>query len=242
MSLVDILQSQLGSEGVEQIGRQLGLDPATAQQAVAGAIPILTGALARNASQPGGADALHQALDAHDGSIFDQLGGLLGNSGGNSGGGSLGGGIGGAILGHILGHKQDTAAGNLANATGISGSQAMQLLAMLAPLVMGALGRMRNQQGIDPGSLSNVLQNEHARAQAVGEAGGIGLGDVAGEVASGWRAGAGGCGLCRAVDWGGDCAVGAANEFRMAYGISSLRWSFTRHRGCSRSDGVVAGE
>lgn len=167
MSLVDILQSQLGSEGVERIGRQIGLDPATAQQAVAGAIPILTGALARNASQPGGADALHQALDAHDGSILDQLGGLLGNSGG----GSLGGGIGGAILGHILGRKQDTAAGSLANATGISGSQAAQLLAMLAPLVMGALGRMKRQQGIDPSSLPGVLQDEHAQAQAAAPSG-----------------------------------------------------------------------
>jgi hypothetical protein len=171
MSLVDILQSQLGSEGVERIGRQIGLDPATAQQAVAGAIPILTGALARNASQPGGADALHQALDAHDGSILDQLGGLLGNSVGNSGGGSLGGGIGGAILAHILGHKQDTAASGLANATGISGSQAIQLLAMLAPLVMGALGRMKRQQGIDPSSLPGVLQNEHAQAQAAAPSG-----------------------------------------------------------------------
>jgi hypothetical protein len=159
MSLVDILQSQLGSEGVERIGRQLGLDPATAQQAVAGAIPILTGALARNAAQPGGADALHQALDAHDGSILDQLGGFLGNHGAASS-------LGGSILGHILGSRQSTAAGGLANATGINGSQAAQLLAMLAPLVMGALGRMKRQQGIDPASLPGVLQDEHAQAQA----------------------------------------------------------------------------
>ena len=164
MSLVDILQSQLGSEGVERIGRQLGLDPATTQQAVAGAIPILTGALARNASQPGGADALHQALDAHDGSILDQLGGFLGNSG-------AAGSLGGSILGHILGNRQSSAAGSLANATGINGSQAAQLLAMLAPLVMGALGRMKRQQGIDPGSLPGVLQNEHAQAQAAAPSG-----------------------------------------------------------------------
>ncbi len=198
MSLVDILQSQLGSEGVERIGRQIGLDPATAQQAVAGAIPILTGALARNASQPGGADALHQALDAHDGSILDQLGGLLGNSGG----GSLGGGIGGAILGHILGHKQDTAATGLANATGINGSQAAQLLAMLAPLVMGALGRMKRQQGIDPASLPGLLRNEPAPAPAAPPSGG---GGRAPRAARGGAAAPGGLGgLASMLDMDGD--------------------------------------
>ena len=187
MSIVDILNSQLGPDGIESIGRQIGVDPATAQQAVAGAIPILTGALARNAAQPGGAEALHQALGAHDGSILDQLGGLLGggNSGGVDGGGGLlggllgggGGGIGGAILGHVLGNRQDTARTGLANATGIDGAQAAQLLAILAPLVMGALGRMRHQQGIDPGNLPGVLQQEHARAEAAAPPG---LGGLAG--------------------------------------------------------------
>jgi hypothetical protein len=175
MSIVDILNSQLGPEGIESIGRQIGVDPATAQQAVAGAIPILTGALARNAAQPGGAEALHQALGAHDGSILDQLGGLLGGGGGGGIGGI--GGIGGAILGHVLGNRQDTASTGLANATGINGAQAAQLLAILAPLVMGALGRMRHQQGLDPGNLPGVLQQEHARAQAAAPPG---LGGLAG--------------------------------------------------------------
>jgi len=175
MSIVDILSSQLGSEGVETIGRQLGLDPATAQQAVSAAIPVLTGALAHNAAQPGGADALHQALNAHDGSILDQVGGYLGNSGAATG-------IGGAILGHILGRHQDNATTGLANATGIGAGQAGQLLAVLAPLVMGALGRMKQQQDIDPGSLPSVLQDEHAQAQAAAPSG---LGGLASSILGG---------------------------------------------------------
>jgi hypothetical protein len=193
MSLVDILSSQLGTEGVEMMGQKLGLDPATTQQAVAAAIPMLTGALAHNAAQPGGADALNQALDSHDGSILDQVGSYLGNSGAATS-------MGGAILGHILGRHQDTANAGLANATGINAGQAAQLLAMLAPLVMGALGRMKQQQGIDPGNLGSVLQDEHAQAQAAapsglggilssilgsGGGGGGGLGDIAGSVLGG---------------------------------------------------------
>jgi len=193
MSLVDILSSQLGTEGVEMMGQKLGLDPATTQQAIATAIPMLTGALAHNAAQPGGADALHQALDAHDGGILDQIGSYLGNSGTATS-------MGGAILGHILGRHQDTANDGLANATGINAGQAAQLLAMLAPLVMGYLGRMRHQQGIDPGNLGSVLQDEHVQAEAAapsgaggilgsilgagGESGG-GLADIAGSVLGG---------------------------------------------------------
>jgi hypothetical protein len=153
---------------------------------------MLTGALAHNAAQPGGADALNQALDAHDGGILDQVGSYLGNSGTASS-------MGGAILGHILGRHQDNANAGLANATGIGAGQAAQLLAMLAPLVMGALGRMKQQQGIDPGDLGAVLQDEHAQAQAAapsglggligsilgGGGGGGGLGDIAGSLLGG---------------------------------------------------------
>ncbi|HSS50374.1 MAG TPA: DUF937 domain-containing protein [Thermoanaerobaculia bacterium] len=192
MSLIDILSSQLGTEGVEMMGQKLGLDPATTQQAVAAAIPMLTGALAHNAAQPGGADALNQALDAHDGSILDQVGSYLGNSGAATS-------MGGAILGHVLGQHQDNANAGLANATGINSGQAAQLLAMLAPLVMGALGRMKQQQGIDPGNLGSVLQDEHAQAAAAapsglgglvssilgGGGGGGGLGDIAGSLLGG---------------------------------------------------------
>ncbi len=157
MSIVDILSSQLGAEGVETIGRQLGLDPATAQQAVSAAIPVLTGAL------------------AHNGSLLDQVGGYLGNSGAATG-------IGGAILGHILGRHQDNATTGLANATGINSGQAGQLLAVLAPLVMGALGRMKQQQGLDPASLPSVLQDEHAQAQAAAPSG---LGGLASSILGG---------------------------------------------------------
>lgn len=194
MSLVDILSSQLGTQGVEMMGQKLGLDPATTQQAISAAIPMLTGALAHNAAQPGGAAALNQALEAHDGSILDQVGSYLGNSGAATG-------MGGAILGHILGRHQDNANAGLANATGINAGQAGQLLAMLAPLVMGYLGRMKQQQGIDPGNLGSVLQDEHAQAQAAapsglggilssilgsgGQGGGGGLADIAGSVLGG---------------------------------------------------------
>ena len=92
------------------------------------------------------------------------LAGMLGGGQGNSGGGGLGGLLGGllggqsapaqprgldggAILGHVFGQRQPRVERGVAQAAGIDGSQASQLLAMLAPMVMAALGRMTQQRG-----------------------------------------------------------------------------------------------
>lgn len=157
-SVLDLLYSRLGAGGIEMISSQLGIDPQTAQKAVAGAIPVLTGAMARKASNPAGAAALHRALQQHDGSILDHAIEILGQ-GDESGAGA-------GILGHIFGGAQDHAVTSLAKATGLDSGTAMRLLAMLAPLVMGVLGRARRQQGLDPGDLAGLLRAEHEQAQS----------------------------------------------------------------------------
>lgn len=154
-SILETLRSQLDAETVQSIGRQLNLDPATTQTAIAGALPMLVGKLAHNASQPAGAASLNQALNAHDGSIFGQITDVLGNSG-----------IGDGILKHVFGGQRGSAEAGLGRATGLDAGTAGQLLAMLAPLVLGALGRMRNQNNLDAGGLSDVLRRENQSAQA----------------------------------------------------------------------------
>jgi len=78
-SLMDDLLGQLQGEPMGQIAAQLGTDTGTAGQAVGAALPMLLGALGRNAGQPGGADALLGALQRdHAGQGAVDLGGLLG--------------------------------------------------------------------------------------------------------------------------------------------------------------------
>jgi hypothetical protein len=157
---MDLLGDSLDDGTVSQIGDQLGVDQQTAQSAISAAIPMIVAGLARNASRPGGADALQGALERdHDGSLLDDLGGFLGG-----GGGALGG-LGGAILGHVFGGRQRTMESSLGRATGLDGASASQLLAMLAPIVMAALGRARSQNGLDSGGLSDLLGGEQARMQ-----------------------------------------------------------------------------
>jgi hypothetical protein len=168
-SVLDLLNSQLGPQGIEAISRQLGIDPETARQAVAGAVPILTGAMAQNAASPQGAAALHNALQQHDGSILDRAMDYIG--GGDTSGGA-------SILGHILGGRQQNAATGLGQATGLDAGTAARLLMMLAPLVLGALGKVRRQQAGnqmgDPGDLADVVRAQHEQAQSAAPPGILG--------------------------------------------------------------------
>jgi hypothetical protein len=155
MSLLDMLQQRLGGDAVNQISKQLGTDPTTTQTAIAAALPMLVGALARNAQDPDKAGALANALGRHDGSVLDDVAGYLGRA--NTGDGD-------GILGHVLGERKETVQTGLGQAAGLDPAKAATLLAMLAPLVMGALGKAQREKGLDTGGLAGMLGSEQQRA------------------------------------------------------------------------------
>jgi hypothetical protein len=157
-SLMDILGESLDDRTIGQIGRQIGVDQQTAQGAVSAAIPVIVAALARNASDPSGASALHGALERdHDGSLLEDLGGFLGGGAASS--------IGGAILGHVFGGRRGSVESSLGQSTGLDGASIAKLLAMLAPIVMAALANKRGQEGLDTGGLTDLLGGERDRMQ-----------------------------------------------------------------------------
>lgn len=162
-SLLDTLTSQLSGGSLSQLSRQLGADEGTTATAVSAALPVLLGALARNAAQPNGASALASALDRdHDGSVLDDLGGLFG--------GAATGAAGAGILKHVLGDKQQAVAAGLGQTTGLDAGKAGALLAMLAPVVMGALGKTQRSQGLDAGGLASMLGQQASALNAQGGA------------------------------------------------------------------------
>lgn len=179
-SLVDELLSQLQGAPLQQMAQHLGTDTAQTEQAVGTALPLLLGALGRNAAQPEGAMNLWGALQ-RDHSSAPDLGGLLGSL--------LGGGRGadvpanpsaldgGAILGHIFGGNRQRAESGLGQATGL-GAQAGPLLQMLAPIVMSFLARRVSAGGMNAGGLGQVLGQEQARVQQQGGLGGGLLGSL----------------------------------------------------------------
>ena len=157
-ALTEMLTQQLAGGALSQISSKIGADEGTTAKAIALAVPLLTAALARNSSTPAGAEALNQAIARdHDGSVLDNLMGFLGNSESGNGAG---------ILGHVLGGQRSNVENGLAQSTGLDPSSAGQLLETVAPLVMGALGKTQQQQGLDASSLSEFLGNQQQQAQA----------------------------------------------------------------------------
>jgi len=168
MSLTDELLSQLQGAPLQQVSQQLGLDSRQAAGAVSAALPLLLGALGNNAARPQGAEALFGALqDNHSGL---DIGGVLGAV---LGGGSSPATNGAGILGHIFGGNQGRAEAGLAQATGLGGERAGQLLRILAPVVMAYLAqRLSAADQVDAGGLGRLLGEE--RQQVVQQGGLLG--------------------------------------------------------------------
>ena len=129
------------------------------------------------------------------------LGGLLGGASRGSSPGTAGGGLGslleglarggpkpaglpksldaGGILGHILGPKKGPVTQGIERGSGLSGQQVMKLLLLLAPLVMSALSKVKQQQRLDGPGLSNVLQQQRkTMEQRTPQLGGRGFSDL----------------------------------------------------------------
>ena len=151
------LMSQLKEGGaLEKLGSQLGVDPATLDKGLAAAMPVLVSALAGKASTAEGAQALHQAVTRdHDGTILDDPSRAVEKA--DSGEGDR-------ILGHALGDRQQVAQQAIAKTTGLDPDTAGRLMATVAPIVMGALGRLQQQHGLDADGLRERLDQEVAKA------------------------------------------------------------------------------
>ena len=158
-SLQDLLGSEQGNQAVDQISQNVGADSSLVNVAIQAALPALINGLASNASSPAGAESLNTALEQdHDGSVLDNLGGLAGTIfGGGQTASSPPAMNGGGILGHILGDKQDVVAEEVSQKSGISMSQVIQILMFIAPIVMGYLGRQKQQQGVGADGLGGLL-------------------------------------------------------------------------------------
>lgn len=157
-SILDLVRQHLGPQEISQISQQLGVDPGTAQKAVDTAVPALVGTMASNAQQPQAASGLQQLMGSHEG-VLGNLGSLLGAGAPADGGG---------LLGRILGQHQPAVQQAVQQTTGLQPDQTQKLLAMLAPIVMGALARRASEHGAaqqDPGQLQQVLQQDATQAQ-----------------------------------------------------------------------------
>lgn len=155
---MNLLQGQLSEGVLDQLTQQIGAsDKKQTAAATAGIMNTLVGALAKNASNPEGAQSLSNALDRdHDGSVLDNVMDMF-TGGGQSTQQTSRAMNGAGILNHILGDRQGGAIDMISQLSGLDSGKTGNLMTMLAPMLMGALGRQKRQQGLDVGGLANLL-------------------------------------------------------------------------------------
>ena len=167
MELLDQLMGQFGPSTIEALSKQIGASPEQTKNAVDGALPSMLGAMRSNAGSTKGAKGLLAALDRdHDGSILDDIGGFIGK--GDTSGGA-------GILKHVLGKQEGAVSQRLGEKSGLSASQMANLMKLIAPIVMGYLGKKKRSSGFDIGDIGNVLGELTSGAD---KATGIDLSDV----------------------------------------------------------------
>ncbi|NRB49774.1 MAG: DUF937 domain-containing protein [Saprospiraceae bacterium] len=158
MDIMNLLQGQLSEGVLDQLTQQIGAsDKKQTAAATAGIMNTLVGALAKNASNPEGAQSLSNALDRdHDGSVLDNVMDMF--TGGGQAPQQNNRALNGAgILNHILGDRQGGAIDMISQLSGLDSGKTGNLMTMLAPMLMGALGKQKRQQGLDVGGLANLL-------------------------------------------------------------------------------------
>jgi hypothetical protein len=144
-SLLELVTSQLESGDIDAIARQAGVDPDSAMKVVAGALPALLSGLSKNTQ------------DDHDGSALEDVAGFFGSAGATT--------AGSGILRHVLGSRQGSVEAALGQMSGIDAGSAGQILTMVAPLLMGLLGREKRSRGLDAGGLADLLGAEREVAK-----------------------------------------------------------------------------
>lgn len=182
--LLSVLSSTLNSDTIGEISQQIGAPEGETRNAINAALPMLMGMMANNSQSKQGGEALARAVqkDHAGGGLLDQAQNFIRQ--GNIGGGE-------AILGKVFGSRQGPAEQQLASKTGLDSGQMHKLLGLLAPLVMGALGKQTQAQGgASAGNVTSILQDSLGSLMQ-GSGGAIGS-EVLGSLLGGQKGGSSG--------------------------------------------------
>lgn len=147
MNLIDLLTGNSSNQVAEQAENKFGISKNQIIALLAVAAPLVISYLRNKSQDANEAEALNNALDKdHDGSILDNPSQAIEReSEGNS------------ILDHIFGSNKTNVENQLSANTGISMDKIGPILAMLAPVIMGYIGKEKQQNNVGAGGLGDLL-------------------------------------------------------------------------------------
>ena len=147
MDLNNILGALTGNDAIGAIADNLKLDSKQVSSVINNALPSLLGAMQKNASTAGGAEALTQALGDHAvnaGNILSNLKAADLTDGSK-------------ILGHIFGGSLSSVIGKISQQTGVASNSVSSILASIAPSLLALLGKGQQGSGVNAAGLAGML-------------------------------------------------------------------------------------
>jgi OmpA-OmpF porin, OOP family len=178
-NLVELIKSQFTPDVLQPLSAVVGESPTRTQEALTGAIPTLLAGLTNFASSGTGTTALANLLNQGDyGNLLTNLPSLLRDgtttqtlqSSGRD------------LLSTLFGGRLSAVIDWLASACGIRIASASSLLSLVAPVVLGVLGKEQAAQGLNAAGLSHLLLSQKdtiARLAPTGLASVLGLSSLA---------------------------------------------------------------
>lgn len=147
MSLIDLLTGNSSNQVAEQAENKFGISKNQIIALLAVSAPLIISYLRNKSQDSNEAEALNNALDKdHDGSILDNPSQAIEREAEGS-----------SILDHIFGGNKANVENQLSQNTGISMDKIGPILAMLAPVIMGYIGKEKQQNNVNAGGLGDLL-------------------------------------------------------------------------------------
>src|SRR5690606_5398702 len=195
MNITDLVTGGIGSKAIGAISKTLNIDESKAKWIVAAAVPLMIAALNYNSKKDKAQEeSIDQALqNKHNGGILDSLSDFLGQGPSEDGD---------KIVHHMFGNNTDMVKNSISSKTGISSAQVGTVLATLAPIVMGYLGKQKQTQS-SGGGLGDILGGLIGGGSNSSAGGGL-LGSVLGSFLGGSSSKAQDSGLGGLSDLAGD--------------------------------------
>ncbi len=162
MNLIELITGSAGSQVATKAENKFGIDKKQIIALMAVAAPLVISYLKKKSQEdPNEAEAINNALDKdHDGSILENPDQVEDRQQeGNS------------ILTHIFGTQKTQVENQLSQNTGISMDKIGPILAMLAPVIMGYIGKEKQSNGVNSGGglgdlFGGILGGAQNQAQA----------------------------------------------------------------------------
>jgi OmpA-OmpF porin, OOP family len=160
MNLFGELKELLVGEVANKAANLLGEKEEKVKIAIEGLVPTFVGGLMKRASNEAGATTLMNVVKKgnHDGSIIEQLDDLLKNKESFAGFVEKG----NSVVSMLLPDKKSSIATMISQFAGVRNSSATALLSVVAPLVIGKLGKMVTSQGLDKTGLANIILDQRS--------------------------------------------------------------------------------